>query len=127
MAYKSIEDRKNKQKEYYQANKEKRILKSRKWHTDNKDKAKANKLRSRYNISTEQLEVMYKEQGDCCKICNTHKYNTPRGLFIDHNHDTLEVRGLLCSHCNTAIGMLKDDPKLLDKAKQYLKTNGKFN
>ena len=70
---------------------------------------------------------MYKEQDNSCKICNTHKDDTKMGLVIDHCHKTLEVRGLLCHHCNVALGHLKDDTELLDKAKQYLKTNGKFN
>ena len=127
MAYKNIEDMKKKQKEYYEKNKDKKILNTRSWYANNPKKAKATRLKKRYNITPEQLEVMYKEQDNCCKICNTHKDDTTRGLFIDHNHSTLEVRGLLCNNCNIAIGHLKDDTELLDKAKQYLKTNGKFN
>ena len=80
-----------------------------------------------YNITPEQLLAMYKEQGNCCKICGIHKDDTKMGLVIDHCHKTLEVRGLLCHNCNVALGHLKDDTELLDKAKQYLKTNGKFN
>lgn len=31
-----------------------------------------------------------------------------------------EVRGLLCNPCNLALGMFKDDPKVLVKALKYL-------
>ena len=102
-----------------------------KYYRKNRDKRLADMkiydLKKKYSITPEQLEVMYKEQDNCCKICNTHKDNTKMGLVIDHCHKTLEVRGLLCHNCNVALGHLKDDTELLDKAKQYLKTNGKFN
>jgi len=85
--------------------------------------------KKKYNITPEQIDIMYLEQGDCCKICNTHRDdNNLKGvLCIDHDHKTLEVRGLLCGKCNSGIGMLKENPEILEKAIQYLKTNGKFN
>ena len=124
-------NRKLQMREYYQNNKDKIRSKQKKWEANNKDKiAEKNfkhNLKTRYRITPEQLEVMYKEQGDSCKICNTHKDELKQGLYIDHCHETLEVRGLLCHHCNSMLGFCKDDTELLDKAKQYLKTNGKFN
>jgi hypothetical protein len=34
----------------------------------------------------------------------------------------------ICNHCNTALGMMKDDPKLARKLANYLeKHNGKTN
>ena len=119
MAFKDKERAKEYAKEYY---------------IRNKDKIKKNKkkydLKTNYNITFEQLDKLYLEQNDCCKICNTHKDNniSHKGvLCVDHDHKTLEVRGLLCGKCNTAIGLLNDNTDLLDKAKQYLKTKGKYN
>jgi hypothetical protein len=42
-------------------------------------------------------------------------------LAIYHCHTTGKVRGLLCVNCNLAIGLLKDNPDLLNKAASYLK------
>jgi hypothetical protein len=42
-------------------------------------------------------------------------------LSIDHNHETGEVRELLCGDCNTAIGMAKEDPEILQAMISYLK------
>jgi len=98
-----------------------------KYYSENKDKFKNYNFKKKYNITPEQLANMYEQQDNCCKICNTHKDELKRGLFVDHDHKTLEVRGLLCLECNTGIGMLKDNTDLLDKAKEYLKTKGKFN
>ncbi len=45
-----------------------------------------------------------------------------RRLSIDHDHNTGDIRGLLCHNCNVAIGHLNDDPELLDAAAGYLRT-----
>ena len=47
--------------------------------------------------------------GDVCQMC------------YDHNHKTNEFRGWLCSRCNVALGMAKDDIKILKKLILYLK------
>jgi hypothetical protein len=33
----------------------------------------------------------------------------------------MRVRGLLCVSCNMALGYLKDDPKVIDRAADYLR------
>jgi hypothetical protein len=43
-----------------------------------------------------------------------------RVLSVDHCHTTGRVRGLLCSLCNKAIGLLKDSPERLRAAINYL-------
>lgn len=57
-------------------------------------------------------------QRGLCAIC--HGPATVKGFSIDHCHTTGRVRGLLCSPCNTAIGLLQDDPPLLRAAADYL-------
>jgi hypothetical protein len=53
---------------------------------------------------------------DHCEICGSKDK-----LCWDHDHITGEFRGTLCSSCNTAIGFMKDDPKILMAAINYLK------
>ena len=73
----------------------------------------------RYGLTLEDYEKMLEEIGYECPICSSSHFNKP--LVVDHNHLTLEVRGLICHNCNSGIGFLRDCPNLLQKALQYLK------
>lgn len=56
-----------------------------------------------------------------CEICGVHASMAPQQtLFIDHDHNTNEVRGLLCHGCNAAIGLMVDNPARLRAAAEYL-------
>lgn len=63
-----------------------------------------------YGLTPEQLAAL----GDSCHLCGAPAKN------IDHCHDTGKVRGLLCTQCNTALGLFKDDPALLRRAADYV-------
>jgi hypothetical protein len=73
------------------------------------------KLR-KYGLTPEDYQDLVKQQENCCAICRTNNYP----LVIDHNHETNQVRGLLCSYCNTGLGFFRDRPELLNLASNYL-------
>lgn len=50
-----------------------------------------------------------------CWICKS----TNR-LVVDHCHSTGIIRGVLCSNCNAALGMFKDDTERLARGIDYL-------
>lgn len=75
-------------------------------------------LKNRYGITVEQYDEMYERQGGRCAICSAE--SPGRTFDVDHDHDTGEVRGLLCNPCNRAIGLLGHDHDLLMSAIQYL-------
>lgn len=70
----------------------------------------------RYNLTREGFDDLHQRANGACQICGTE---TAR-LAIDHDHRTGEVRGLLCTSCNTGIGLLGDDVGRLHKAIEYL-------
>ena len=74
-----------------------------------------------YGISIEEYDRMKKEQGSKCAICGRGGH-----LYVDHNHNTGEVRGLLCNSCNSAIGQLQDSPAVVTKALRYLTERGYY-
>ena len=61
---------------------------------------------------------MVLDQDGGCKICGTKESK----LYVDHDHGTGKVRGLLCHCCNAGIGLLKDSPDIMQKAIQYVST-----
>ena len=86
---------------------------------------KESKVRG-YNISKNDFIKMLENQDYKCKICGTEiKYSSPlkdkyKSACIDHNHKTGKVRGLLCSNCNRALGLFKDNKENLKNAYNYL-------
>lgn len=85
---------------------------------------------SKYGITRQRYEQMYKEQRGLCATCSeAHEV-----LVIDHNHQCCPgdakacggcVRQLLCKSCNTAIGYLRDNPDTAKAIATYLeKHNG---
>jgi len=73
-------------------------------------------LKKNYGISEEQYHEMYQHQNGLCAICVDY---API-LCVDHCHRSNKVRGLLCTKCNTALGLLKDSTEILDKARRYI-------
>jgi len=110
-----------KSKKYSQENKESRLTKSRKAYKEKPRKPYnwAAHIYKNYNVTEEwYMEQLEKQQGSC-KICNI--IPEKERLCVDHNHDTGEVRGLLCRSCNLLIGHSKEKEKILMKAVDYIK------
>lgn len=76
------------------------------------------RLRKQYGLTEAQYEVMLAGQGGACAICRAK--SADRKLCVDHDHETGEVRGLLCGTCNRAIGLLGDNLDGLMRAVSYL-------
>ena len=75
-------------------------------------------LRNLYGVSLEQYEKLLEKQNHVCAIC---KKPSKKRLSVDHCHETLQIRGLLCHNCNTGLGHFKDNIERLQTAIEYLK------
>jgi|SRR6185436_3628357 len=78
-----------------------------------------------YGLSIAQYEALVIFQGGRCAICGTDKpkeRHKSGNLHVDHDHKTGKRRGLLCGSCNSALGLFKDDPEIISKAAQYLRS-----
>lgn len=75
-------------------------------------------LLGRYGLSVEQYNSLLDRQNGVCAICR--KIDGDISLSVDHDHQTGEVRGLLCSLCNKGLGHFDDNPQLLQEAINYL-------
>ena len=79
-------------------------------------------LRNRFGLSETEYAAMLGLQGGGCAICGR-----PPGrlrLGVDHDHATGAVRGLLCHRCNSAAGMLDDDPVRMERLAAYVRSGG---
>lgn len=98
----------------------------RKWQTEiNPESFKCSKrkwrLRASYGLSVEEYDVMLLQQGGGCAICCRPPDDNYSGLlYVDHDHDSGNVRGLLCQRCNFGIGLLGNNTDLLTKAAEYV-------
>lgn len=80
-----------------------------------KNCSKNYQLQRKYSLTQEEYNRLTEDQNHRCKICNKKT-----DLVVDHCHASGEVRGLLCSCCNSMLGYAKDNPETLIKAAEYL-------
>lgn len=133
----------NKKLSWEQRNPERSRAYKKEWKKQNRDKLKVYYLRHKakypekfevknfkskiaglkISFTLEEYRAMNDEQREVCAICGEKDQN--RMLSIDHCHETLKVRGLLCKRCNSALGFFRDDIKIVANAVVYLKKNGK--
>lgn len=78
-------------------------------------------MQRRYGITPARYAAMLKEQDGRCAICDQPAGR--RRLAVDHKHETGKIRGLLCTGCNTALGLFGDNTAVLRAAIQYLKSS----
>lgn len=75
----------------------------------------------RYNLDNEDYLLLVEQQKGKCAICQTKEPKGRNNKFhIDHDHSTGKVRGLLCHHCNVALGSFFDNIQFLKNAIKYL-------
>jgi hypothetical protein len=79
---------------------------------------KATTLYLKYGVTLDQYEALALAQQRRCAIC---RRESGKPLCVDHNHASGQVRGLLCWHCNIALGKFQDDPMIVLAAWEYLR------
>lgn len=83
-------------------------------------------LKVRFGMTPEQYDKLLNDQDGVCAICGEFKISAQQSrMGVDHNHNTLKIRGILCDWCNIGIGRFNDDIGLLQKAIDYIKEDGK--
>lgn len=120
-----------KNKAWREKNPHKYLQSASKYRDNNRNKIKDYKLKVRYNISSDDYNLMFQKQNGKCDICGNseiavHNFTKRnQSLAVDHCHKTGKVRGLLCQDCNRGIGQFYDDVNRLENAIKYLlKHNG---
>jgi hypothetical protein len=87
-------------------------------------------LKSHFGINNKDYDYLLELQGGVCKICELPP-KEGKYLAVDHQHERgqdrdeksenrNDIRGLLCTTCNVALGQLHDDPVRIQSAIRYL-------
>ncbi len=77
-------------------------------------------LSAKYSLTVEEYELLLEAQGGGCAVCGKVANKNGRRLAVDHDHATMEVRGILCTYCNLRIVAKVKNSELLYKAAEYL-------
>lgn len=78
---------------------------------------------AQYGLTPTDYKRMLVEQNNKCAICLASSKG--KHLSVDHNHNSGQVRGLLCNNCNAGIGFLQDDHWVVSRAAEYLKKHAR--
>lgn len=89
------------------------------------------KLSRQHKVSEKTLKQLHEAQNGLCAICSlpeTELHGATQKsmrLSLDHDHNTLKVRGFLCGKHNKALGLFKDNIEHLEAAIAYLKSHNR--
>lgn len=98
----------------------KHISKVHEYYQENQDVRKAQRMK-KYGITPEERNRIFNIQNGVCPICGNDGSNSKyEELYVDHDHQTGKVRGLLCGRCNFALGQFDDDVERMKRAIMYL-------
>jgi hypothetical protein len=126
---------KDKYKEYYQIHKNEKGEYNKKWrlthieeqrkHAKQYRKAHKDKVRNwqyklLYGITLADIEEILRQQNYRCPICGKLIEIGRRSAGVDHDHQTGQIRGILCYQCNLILGYAQDNKMILQKAIDYL-------
>jgi NMD protein affecting ribosome stability and mRNA decay len=93
-----------------------------KWYVANrstiKKNLKKNAIKRKYGLDIDEYNQLLESQNHKCAICGEEMHG--REVTVDHCHQTMRIRGILCGKCNKGLGHFRDRIDVLTKAISYL-------
>lgn len=84
-------------------------------------------MKRKYGMSESEYQQLVIDQNYVCAICKRGEPRKNSRLAVDHCHVTGIVRGLLCTKCNTALGLLDEDAEVMKNLVAYLEKHALLN
>lgn len=108
-----------------------KALREKRYRQENPDGYKDSRLRSTFNITLSEYNDLLDKQGGGCAVCRAKPSDQKRSLHVDHDHSCCNgyrscgkcVRGILCTKCNTAMGLANESIETLSSMIDYLRSN----
>lgn len=115
------EEKRAKDKRYRAKHKKELAARHKRWRaTENgRERIRAIEMRHKYGLTMEAFEAIIAGQGGVCAICGSSEWGH-LGPVVDHNHETGDIRGVLCFGCNAALGLVHDNPNTTRGMTAYL-------
>ena len=87
-------------------------------------KARKLAVKYKYGLEWDEYTSLHEKANGCCEICGKELSllvdKDKETAYVDHDHITNKVRGILCRICNVALGHFRDSKLHLLKAIEYL-------
>lgn len=96
------------------------------WQKANPERRTVHGRRYHYGMTGAQFDEMFAAQGNACLVCKSTEPDGKMPWHVDHCHESGNIRGILCRHCNCALGMAKDNAYTLRALAEYLDRNRVF-
>jgi Zn finger protein HypA/HybF involved in hydrogenase expression len=106
------------QKQYRKANKKKHKEYLKTWYSNNPDYDRRRNIEKTFGISLEEYDKYFEDAS--CGMCGRKD-----SLVLDHNHEPRYIRGVLCSTCNSGIGLLRDNKELCLRGVEWIEKGEK--
>lgn len=88
---------------------------------DEKERNIIYQKKTKYGLDKEAYNNLFLTQNNKCAICgNEFTDEKSTKAHVDHDHKTQQVRGLLCTKCNSILGFCNDNVEILENAIKYL-------
>lgn len=96
------------------------LLYMKKRYAEESPEKRRNTVLKRYGTTSQEYDKLLEFQQGGCAICRQPP-EEGKNLSVDHNHETNEIRGLLCRNCNLVLGYSKENENILWNTLEYLK------
>jgi len=115
---KRVSEKKDYDRIRYLKHRDKTLKERRKKYWENPEEHRKKRMMCNYKISADEYEKL--NATTKCECCGKEKNKLKKGLQLDHCHKTGKVRGMLCSNCNTSLGLAYDNIFIFNKLINYL-------
>jgi hypothetical protein len=118
---KNPEKAKASRQRYEADNRDELNRKRREYRKENPDITRNQWYKQQYGISLDEYQELLDKQHSRCALCHKLSWECRRRLVVDHDHETGEVRALLCTGCNILVGFMEKKGRLVvEKALKYI-------
>lgn len=114
---------KKQQRANYLSHRQERLAWMKAYYATHKKEQMAYKRMKKYGMSQDDFDALLEKQGMACAICHRDDWPGKHLPHVDHDHKSGKIRGILCSKCNTALGLVNESLEIIKSMENYIRKN----